>query len=146
MHGRYRDQMYAGSVDREAIRRVREAVSIPFIANGDVRSLRDYERMLESTGADGVMIGRGALGNYGIFAEILGKKVDRTERENILLQIDFLKRQYPERIVVNLMKHHVTAYASGKAGVAKEIRDRVHHASSFEELMAVVDGYFGGER
>lgn len=146
VHGRYRDQMYAGEVDRAAIKRVRDAVSIPLIANGDVRSLRDYERMMRETDADGVMIGRGALGNYRLFAEIAGKTVDRTERENILLQIDFLKRQYPERIVVNLMKHHVCAYASGKAGVAKEIRDRVHHATNYEELLAVVDRYFGGGR
>ena len=142
VHGRYRDQMYAGEVDRRAIRRVRDAVKVTFFANGDVRTLRDYERMMEETDADGVMIGRGALGNYKIFAEILGKKVDRTEREDILLQIDFLKREYPERIVVNLMKHHVSAYASGKAGIAKEIRDRIHHATNYDEMMAVVDQYF----
>ena len=146
VHGRYREQMYAGQVDKQAIRKVRDAVSIPLLANGDVRSQKDYERMLEETNAEGVMIGRGALGNYRIFSDILGKKIDRTERENILLQVDFLKREYPERIVVNLMKHHVSAYASGKPGVAKEIRDRVHHASNYTELFAVVDKYFGGEQ
>ena len=142
VHGRYREQMYAGEVDKKAIRAVRDAVNIPLVANGDVRSVRDYEKMLSETDADGVMIGRGALGNYKIFADILGKRVDRTEREDILLQIDYLKREYPERIVVNLMKHHVSAYASGKAGVAKEIRDRVHHATNYTELLAVVDEYF----
>ena len=144
VHGRYRDQMYAGNVDLAGIKRVRDSVNIPLIANGDVRCVRDYERMLGETGADGVMIGRGALGNYRLFAEIAGIAVDRTDRENILLQIDFLKKQYPERIVVNLMKHHVCAYASGKAGVAKEIRERVHHATNYAELTAVVDDYFGG--
>ena len=142
VHGRYREQMYAGEVDRAGIHRVRDAVNIPLIANGDVRSVRDYERMMKETDAAGVMIGRGALGNYKIFADISGKKVDRTEREDILLQIDFLKKEYPERIVVNLMKSHVSAYASGKAGVAKEIRDKVHHATDFTELFAVVDEYF----
>ena len=142
VHGRYRDQMYAGEVDRGAIKRVRDAVNIPLIANGDVRSVRDYEKMMKETDAAGVMIGRGALGNYRIFADISGKKVDRTEREDILLQIEFLKKEYTERIVVNLMKSHVSAYASGKAGVAKEIRDKVHHATDFTELLAVVDEYF----
>jgi len=142
VHGRYREQMYSGEVDRRAIRAVREEVNIPLVANGDVRSVRDYERMLFETEADGVMIGRGALGNYKIFADILGKSIDRTEREDILLQIDFLKKEYPERIVVNLMKHHVTAYASGKAGVAREIRDRVHHATNYAELFSIVDEYF----
>ncbi len=142
VHGRYRDQMYAGSVDKKGIRLVRDAVNVPLIANGDVRSVKDYEKMMEETAADGVMIGRGALGNYRIFAEISGKKIDRTEREDILLQVEYLQREYPERIVVNLMKHHVTAYASGKAGVAKEIRDRVHHATNYVELFAVIDEYF----
>ena len=146
VHGRYREQMYAGSVDRQAIRAVRDAVDVTLIANGDVRSVRDYEVMLEETQADGVMIGRGALGNYRIFADILGKKIDRSERDDILLQIDYLKREYPERIVVNLMKSHVSAYASGKAGIAKEIRDRVHHATNYAELLGIVDEYFGGER
>lgn len=142
VHGRYRDEMYSGQADRMAIRAVREAVNLTFFANGDVRTIGDYDKMMEETLADGVMIGRGALGNYKLFAEICGKKVDRTEREDILLQIDYLKREYPERIVVNLMKSHVSAYASGKAGVAKEIRDRVHHATNYEELYRVVDEYF----
>jgi len=142
VHGRYREQMYAGQVDRQGIRRVRDAVEIPLIANGDVRSVRDYDQMMKETDADGVMIGRGALGNYRIFADICGKKIERSDRENILLQIDFLKKEYPERVVVNLMKHHVTAYASGRSGVAKEIREEVHRASIYEDLMAVVDRYF----
>ena len=142
VHGRYREQMYSGQVDKKAIRAVRDVVDIPLIANGDVRSVKDYERMMEETNADGVMIGRGALGNYRIFADISGKTIDRTEREDILLQIDFLKKEYPERIVVNLMKHHVSAFASGKPGIAKEIRDRVHHAANYQELFAIVDEYF----
>lgn len=146
VHGRYRDQMYAGEVDKKAIRMVREATDAVFFANGDVRSVKDYLTMLEETKADGVMIGRGALGNYRIFSDIIGKKVDRTDKENILLQVEFLKREYPERIVVNLMKHHVTAYASGRVGVAKEIRESVHRASTYEDLFQVVDRYFGGEK
>ncbi len=146
VHGRYREQMYAGQVDKDKIRAVKESVAIPVIANGDVRSVKDYETMLAATLADGVMIGRGALGNYKIFADILGKKVDRSEKENILLQIDFLKKEYPERIVVNLMKSHVSAYASGKPGLAKEIRDRVHHTTDLAELLSLVEVYFGGEK
>ena len=144
VHGRYREQMYAGASDRGAIRRVREAFGGTFFANGDVKSLRDYERMIEETGADGVMIGRGALGNYGLFAEIAGIEVDRTEKQNIYTQIEFLKKEYPERIVVNLMKSHVCAYASGKKGVAKEIRESVHRAASYEDLFFVVEKYFQG--
>ena len=146
VHGRYREEMYSGVSDRQAIKRVRDAFCGTFFANGDVRSFRDYERMIEETGADGVMIGRGALGNYKLFSEIAGIKLDRTEKQDIETQIAFLKKEYPERIVVNLMKSHVCAYASGKAGVAKEIRETVHRATSYEDLQAVVETYFGGER
>ena len=142
VHGRYREQMYAGTVDREKIRAVRDAVNVTLIANGDVRSFRDYETMLTETGADGVMIGRGALGHYSLFAEIAGHTVDRTPYEDIMLQIEYLKKLYPERVVVNLMKSHVCAYAAGRAGVAKEIREKVHQSTNCEELMDVVNGYF----
>lgn len=146
VHGRYREQMYAGSVDLGKIRAVRDAVNITLFANGDVRSFADYERALEATKADGVMIGRGALGHYELFAEIAGITVDRTPYEDISLQVEYLKKLYPERVVVNLMKHHVCAYAAGIAGVAKEIREKVHKAASFRELQDVVEEYFGGER
>ncbi len=142
VHGRYREEMYSGVSDKNAIRRVRDCVSIAFFANGDVRSLKDYREMMEQTQADGVMIGRGALGNYELFAEIAGIKVERSDKENIYTQLEFLKREYPERVCVNLMKSHVCAYASGKAGVAKEIRENVHRASSFAELTSLVERYF----
>ena len=142
VHGRYREQMYAGTVDKAKIRAVRDAVNVTLIANGDVHSLRDYDAMMAETGADGVMIGRGALGHYALFAEIAGITVDRTPYDDIMLQISYLQKLYPERVVVNLMKHHVCAYAAGRAGVAKEIREKIHQATNYAEMMSVVDGYF----
>lgn len=142
VHGRYRDQMYSGSVDKNAILAVKESISIPVIANGDVKTIKDYERMLCDTKADGVMIGRGALGNYRIFADICKKEVNRSAHEDIFVQIEYLKKQYPDRIVANLMKSHICAYASGIAGKAKQIREKVHIATSLEEVLSIVNEYF----
>jgi tRNA-dihydrouridine synthase B len=70
VHGRTREQGYSGQADYEAIRRVKEAVKIPVIGNGDVQSAQDALRMKKTAGVDGIMIGRGALGNPWLFKEI----------------------------------------------------------------------------
>ena len=70
VHGRTREDMYGPPADWEIIRRVKEAVPVPVIGNGDIFSAQDAARMLEETGCDFVMVGRGALGNPWIFAQI----------------------------------------------------------------------------
>ena len=79
VHGRFRSEYYSGSCDRGVIARVKEAVSVPVIASGDVTTREDAERMFAETGCDGIMIGRGALGNPWVFREIItGEKTDVT--------------------------------------------------------------------
>ena len=73
VHGRVRDMIYAGEVDYEEIARAKQAVKIPVIANGGIFSREDAERMMQETGADGVMVARAALSDWNIFREILGQ-------------------------------------------------------------------------
>ena len=80
VHGRTREQMYSGKVDMDIIREVKSAVSVPVIANGDICSGEDARRMLEHTGADGLMIGRGAVGNPWIFEHIISVLEGREPR------------------------------------------------------------------
>lgn len=115
VHGRTTAQGYSGTVDYETIKRVKESVSIPVFANGNCVSYDDYKMILEKTGADGVMIGRGALGCPEIFAEILNQK---TLNENKLDQIKWhyetMLKFYPEKFVVLSMRSHLACYLKGK--------------------------------
>ena len=142
VHGRTREQYYSGSADWEIIRQVKAAAGIPVIGNGDVDSCEKAAAMMEQTGCDGVMIGRGAQGNPWIFSRLL--EYDRTGiippkpdikvvRDTMLrharLQLEF-KGDY---IGIREMRKHVSWYTKGMKGAAK-LRARINQIESYEEL------------
>lgn len=142
VHGRTREQYYSGKADWEIIRKVKEAVSVPVIGNGDVFSPIQAEEMLRETGCDGVMIARGAQGNPWIFAEMKaweedGKILPRPGKDEVRrmilrharLQID-VKGEYPG---IREMRKHVAWYTKGLPGAAR-FRDRVNAVETFEGL------------
>lgn len=114
VHGRTTSQGYAGKVDYETIRMVKQAVNIPVFANGDCRSKEDYFKILELTKADGVAIGRAAVGNPEIFSEITGKEFDMQKLEQIKFHYEELMKVYGERFTVKYMRSHLAGYLSGK--------------------------------
>ena len=147
VHGRTREQYYSGRADWEIIRRVKEAVSIPVIGNGDVVSGETAQAMMRQTGCDGVMIGRAAQGNPWIFRELAeyektGKRPARPSggmmKEAMLrharLQMEF-KGDY---IGIREMRKHVSWYTKGMEGSAK-LRDAVNRVESYEELNELLD-------
>ncbi|MDO5134561.1 MAG: tRNA dihydrouridine synthase DusB [Eubacteriales bacterium] len=147
VHGRTREQYYSGCADWEAIRRVKEAVSIPVIGNGDVDSPQKAKAMLEQTGCDGVMIGRAVQGNPWIFRELnhyfaTGELLLRPSTGEIRRMIlkharaqIALKGEY---IGIREMRKHVAWYTAGLPH-SSSLRRESNGISSLEELERLLE-------
>lgn len=142
VHGRTREQYYSGKADWDIIRQVKEAVSIPVIGNGDVVSGSSALAMMEETGCDGVMIGRGAQGNPWIFSDLLeyertGKLRPRPGvdeiREMMLRHARLQIRYKGEYLGIREMRKHVSWYTKGLPGSAR-LREAINQVESYEEL------------
>ena len=138
--------MYAPPVDPGIIREVKNAVSVPVIGNGDVTDEESAVRMLRETDCDGLMIGRGALGNPYVFERIAyflenGEKMpevaDSVKLADIIEHMSLLIENKGEYTGVHEARKHVAWYIHGKRGAAT-LRDEVNRAETKDEIMAVV--------
>ena len=150
VHGRTREQYYSGKADWDIIRQVKERVKIPVIGNGDIVDGDSAMRMLEETGCDGLMIGRGAQGNPWIFREILhyletGERMQRASNEEkaaVIKRHIELQMQYKgEYTGVREMRKHLAWYSAGLPGSAS-FRNEINLMNTKEELLASVDKIF----
>ena len=148
VHGRTREQYYAGEADWEIIARVKESLSIPVIGNGDITDGKSAEAMLWQTGCDGVMIGRAARGNPWIFRQIATWLQEKTllpgpEKEEIKAMImRHAKLQLEckgEYTGIREMRKHVSWYTTGMPDSAR-LRQRINMAESFAQLEQLVQG------
>ncbi len=147
VHGRTREQYYTGKADWEIIRRVKEAVSIPVIGNGDVNSAEDAARMMRETGCDAVMIARGARGNPWIFADCLhymrtGEHMSAPDLDACrAMMLRHAKMQLEEKgahLGILQMRKHVAWYTAGYRDSAA-LRNRINQVTSYEELEEVLN-------
>ena len=149
IHARTRSQGYSGKANWNIIKEVKESVSIPVIGNGDITSCYDAKKMLDETGCDAIMIGRGAIGNPWLIKECIDYLNDGTipQKKSINEIIDMIKRHY------NLLvedKNEITAlmeirmfimqYLKGLSG-SKEVKVKVCNAKSSDELFKILDEY-----
>lgn len=146
IHARTREQFYSGHADWEWIRRVKQTVSIPVIGNGDILKPEDASRLIEQTECDGVMIGRGALGNPWIIPRtqsflrrgIILPEPSLEERMQVALQhFDRVLRYKGERTGLNEMRKHAVWYIKGIRKAA-QIRDEIMQTKSPEEMRTVL--------
>lgn len=149
IHGRTRAQGYSGKADWSIIKAVKEAVSIPVIGNGDVTSCYLAKQMLDETGCDAVMIGRGVLGNPWLIKECVeyldnGKipePVEPIERIKMLKKhFDLLVNDKNEKVAILEIRSHALWYVKGLKGSA-EIKNQICKTKTKEELFKIIDDY-----
>lgn len=143
IHGRTREQFYAPPVDLDIVTKVKSAVKIPVIGNGDLSTYSDAQKMLEQTGVDGIMIGRGALGNPTIFEEILkGENFippTPTEKLNLALRhLALIVKYKGEYIGVREARKHISWYLKGLKN-SHYVKTKVNMANTYIDMKEIIE-------
>ena len=150
IHGRTRAQMYSGKADWTIIKKVKEAVKIPVIGNGDIKSKEDAKRMIEETGVDAVMIARGSLGNPWLFNEINeylenDRVIDRPTfdeiYEVILRHVKYLRELKGDHLAMLEMRGQIAYYLKGLPN-STAFKNELFKTKTIDDTLRIVDDYF----
>lgn len=146
VHGRYRDEYYSGVSNLSAIKKVKKALKIPVIGNGDIISSETALKMFEETGCDGIMIGRGALGRPWIFSYLLSAELPEPilpEQISKIINthIDYAVKFKGESHGITEMRKHLAWYTKGMRSAAA-IRDKIFKATTLKEAQELIEILF----
>lgn len=144
VHGRTRAGKFSAPVDYDAIKEIKQSVSIPVIANGDIDSYEKAKWVLEHTGADGVMIGRGAVGAPWIFHQLKSgsKDIASNVKHDIIMEHFDKMIEFHGARGVSMFRKHTHTYSKGYKG-ASALREKVNHITDPSEYRDVLDEFFG---
>lgn len=150
VHGRTREDFYSGQVDLETIKKVKETVKIPVIGNGDIRTSEDARKMFESTGVDGIMIGRGILGEPWKLKEIIDglegntNPIEITPKEKLEVIKEHYRLAIEEKgdyVGVREMRKHICWYLKNLKN-STQIRQMINTEEDKEKVIAILEEYF----
>ena len=145
VHGRSRNMMYYGTTYFDQIEQAKSVVRIPVIANGGIFSVEDAEKMMDLTGADGVMIARYALENPFIFSELTHKDIKKDKYTIILQQIDLTSKHYDEIFTIFYIRRLAAYFMKGRKE-ARQYKTELYKCGSIKELEYIVRQIFYEER
>lgn len=138
IHGRTREEYYSGEPNYSAIEKAKKSVNVPVIANGGIFTKEDAENMLNKTGADGVMLARGAMANPFLVCELLGKEQPFTLKQFILMHLKNAKEEYGDRRPALEFRKFAPWYFKGKLGLS-EVKKKINEIENIDELIELID-------